>query len=263
MATLRVLPEAQVLSHFGNPTHKITPGLFPLDDRVAVNPEWARTSLMRVDLPQLDHVHPGAITVHRRIVPALIQAFDEIDQRGCRTLIKSWGGSYVPRYMRGGTQTLSRHTWGIAFDINVAWNGYNQTPTPITEAGSVRALVPIFAEYGFAWGGHFKNHPDGMHFEFADLSCIGPESGWVPEPRYRLLLDGKKKPTLLISTNSQGTLVTPCGPLSALLGHPCDPAEKDTLIPIRVYAHALGYAVQYFPEGNGGYVNLITTGNVT
>ena len=70
--------------------------------------------------------------------------------------------------MRGSTTTLSNHSFGSAFDINVAWNERGHRPALVGEKGSVRELVPITHQWGFWWGGHFST-PDGMHFEVAVL----------------------------------------------------------------------------------------------
>jgi hypothetical protein len=50
----------------------------------------------------------------------------------------------------------------------VAWNGYGVRPKSAGLIGSVREIQPFFAQFGFAWGGHFSgNSCDGMHFELA------------------------------------------------------------------------------------------------
>jgi hypothetical protein len=61
---------------------------------------------------------------------------------------------------------LSRHCWGIAIDLNVRANGYG-VPLPQSGTGSVMRLVPVFEQFGFAWGGRFTSGVDGMHFELA------------------------------------------------------------------------------------------------
>lgn len=70
------------------------------------------------------------------------------------------------------TRGLSSHTWGIAIDLNVAWNGYGNVPAAHGVHGSVRQLVAIFESEGFAWGGYFEplSICDGMHFELAITS---------------------------------------------------------------------------------------------
>ncbi len=79
----------------------------------------------------------------------------------------TFGGCFGPRFTRiVGTQlgTLSRHTWGQAFDTNTTSNCQGCVPQMDCR------VVRIFRAHNFAWGGNFVN-PDGMHFE------------WVGEPR--------------------------------------------------------------------------------
>jgi hypothetical protein len=71
----------------------------------------------------------------------------------------------VPRFIRGSHSVLSNHAYGTAFDINAPWNALGVRPALVGKPGSVRELVPLAAEHGFAWGGHFRTRPDGMHFE--------------------------------------------------------------------------------------------------
>ncbi len=107
----------------------------------------------------------GYATVHRRIRPFMENAFDAIHRAGLADHILCWGGAFTPRRQRGSS-TVSRHAYGIAFDINTQWNPYKMQPAPTGHTGSVTAIVPILAANGFYWGGWFKNNPDGMHFEF-------------------------------------------------------------------------------------------------
>lgn len=79
----------------------------------------------------------------------------------------TFGGCFGPRFTRiVGTQlgTLSRHTWGQAFDTNTTSNCQGCVPQMDCR------VVRIFRAHNFAWGGNFLL-PDGMHFE------------WVGEPR--------------------------------------------------------------------------------
>lgn len=96
---------------------------------------------------------------------ALVKAWTEA---GLLQKIRTWGGSYVPRFVRGSRSVLSPHAWGTAFDINVAWNPLGAEPALAGRQGSVRELVQIANECGWWWGGHWKKRPDGMHFELGD-----------------------------------------------------------------------------------------------
>ena len=71
----------------------------------------------------------------------------------------------MPRVQFGDSGVISRHTWGIAVDINEDTNRYGDAPTQDPR------LVAIMARSGFSWGGVWLV-PDGMHFEY-----VGADQG--------------------------------------------------------------------------------------
>ena len=131
---------------------------------------WTRENIKRVHVPQLasSGVRPsGRVRVHRFIADQFLQLWQAWDDAGLLDRVVSWHGSFVPRLIRGGT-TLSNHSFGSAFDINLTANRLGHVPALKGQPGSVRELVPIAHEHGFYWGGHFKRR-DGMHFEVAEV----------------------------------------------------------------------------------------------
>lgn len=100
------------------------------------------------------------------IVPAIQGALDEIAAAGLAGAIdtantNTYGGCFYPRLNRvtGNLGFLSRHSWGVALDMNTTQNPQGRAPR--LDCGVVRT----FRKWGFAWGGNFVN-PDGMHFEY-------------------------------------------------------------------------------------------------
>ena len=73
----------------------------------------------------------------------------------------SFAGCFVPRRIGEGL-ALSRHTWGIAVDINVGDNprGSFDTQDP--------ALIAAFDAAGIGWGGRWLV-PDPAHYEAIDV----------------------------------------------------------------------------------------------
>ncbi len=130
---------------------------------------WQRNNIVRVTIPQLKGVagaHPkGHVFFHRKGADALVATFQGWEDAGLLPLVKTWAGSFVPRFIRGSRTTLSNHAFGTAFDINAQWNWLGSRPALANKTGSVRRLVPIAQKHGFAWGGNYKKRPDGMHFE--------------------------------------------------------------------------------------------------
>lgn len=128
------------------------------DGTIRIDPEWVRRNIVTVDLPVF-----GRTQCHRVIVPQLSAALNEIMALGLQTLITDYSGCYVPRHMLWDPgKGISRHAWGLAFDINVPTNGYGHTPTLDPR------IVDVFKRWGFKWGGDF-DVPDGMHFELQHI----------------------------------------------------------------------------------------------
>lgn len=131
--------------------------------------DWKTKNIVRVTIPQLKGVEgahsKGIVSFHRAGVDALKRTFEQWEAEGLIHLLRSWAGSFVPRFIRGSRTILSNHAYGTAFDINVPWNPLGARPALVGKPGSVRELVPIAQENGFAWGGHYRRRPDGMHFE--------------------------------------------------------------------------------------------------
>jgi hypothetical protein len=128
------------------------------DGTIRIDPEWVRRNIVTVDLPIF-----GRTQCHRVMVPQLSAALNEIIALGLQDLITDYSGCYVPRHMLWDpAKGISRHAWGLAFDINVPTNGYGHAPTLDSR------IVDVFKRWGFKWGGDF-DVPDGMHFELQHL----------------------------------------------------------------------------------------------
>ena len=115
------------------------------------------------DVPtELEHgAIPKRIYCNRDLVMPLGNAFKNVISRGLVAEIRTWDGCFNIRRKRGATNS-SLHSWGIAIDINAAWNQFGKAPTMSKE------LVKCFTDAGFYWGGEWKK-PDGMHFQLATI----------------------------------------------------------------------------------------------
>ncbi len=143
---------------------------------VAGNPEnirilgtWERDNIRTTSLDLGPNLGTRHVRFHRLAIAQLESLWRDWRDAGLLDRVRTYAGSYVPRFIRGSTRTLSNHAYGSAFDINVAWNGLGQTPAALGAPGCVRELVPIAHQHGFYWGGHFSSRPDGMHFEIARI----------------------------------------------------------------------------------------------
>ncbi len=118
------------------------------------DPKWIERSISETHIPVL-----GLLKCHRLILQPLADAMRELEAAGLSGLVTEQSFCYAPRVQFGDTQNISRHTWGIAVDINPSTNAFGHPPTQDSR------LIQIMANHGFAWGGVWLT-PDGMHFEF-------------------------------------------------------------------------------------------------
>lgn len=127
---------------------------------------------------------PGSsdhLAVHPWIVPALDQAADVIERE------LADGASYridprstfsaSARTIRGSIR-ISRHTYGIAFDVNAPRNPFRQDNTLVTDLPGW--WVAAFSDAGFCWGGSWIGSKDAMHFAWQGPAFSGYDS--IPAP---------------------------------------------------------------------------------
>jgi D-alanyl-D-alanine carboxypeptidase len=107
-------------------------------------------------------VIPKKIYCHNLLVTPLTKAFKNLIERGFVNELKTWDGCFNPRLQRGSKTIWSIHTWGLAIDVNAAWNGLGHKPKLSAN------FVKCFTDAGFYWGGNFKRL-DGMHFELENF----------------------------------------------------------------------------------------------
>jgi hypothetical protein len=150
---------------FGTFAFKSTP-VKANPEAITITDGWDKKNIVTVKIPQLKNLSWSEnVSCHKLISDQLRSLFNEWEKEGNIDKILTYGGLWVPRYIRGSRTTLSNHSWGTAFDINVQWNMLGSRPALKGEKGSVRELVQTANKHGFYWGGHFKSRPDGMHFE--------------------------------------------------------------------------------------------------
>lgn len=105
---------------------------------------------------------PKRIYCNKDLVKPLEQAFKNLIQRNKVSELKTWDGCFNIRKKRG-LASMSLHSWGLAIDVNAAWNGLGKEPQLSSD------FVKCFTDAGFNWGGNFKSRVDGMHFELKSI----------------------------------------------------------------------------------------------
>lgn len=160
------LREDQVIEVFGDFNPYLTQEGIP-------SAKWESKILTYIDIPGLPlawnkEIVVNRIRCHKLIAPFLAAAIHDLH---CIPLvwntINDFGGVYQFRAQRRTRGMLSRHSWGIAIDLDVGDNPFGHTPKvhPIT--------IEIFQSHGFLWGGTFTGtRRDGMHFEFVDIKRL-------------------------------------------------------------------------------------------
>lgn len=106
-------------------------------------------------------VIPKRLYCNRFLIEPLEKAFRNLIAAGLVSELKTWDGCFNIRKKKGGSSP-SLHSWGLAIDVNAAWNGYNK---PVTMSA---AFANCFKAAGFDWGGDWSTK-DGMHFQLAKL----------------------------------------------------------------------------------------------
>lgn len=106
-------------------------------------------------------VIPKKLYCNKDMVEPLSKAFKNLIDTGKVAELKTFDGCFNIRKKRG-LNSMSLHSWGIAIDVNAAWNGLGVTPVLSPE------FVKCFTDAGFEWGGTWTRK-DGMHFQLAKI----------------------------------------------------------------------------------------------
>ena len=96
---------------------------------------------------------------HHLIIENFEKAFEAIKSSGLEEQVKNYSGIYNVRSIRGQTAHPSTHSWGIAIDLEA-----DKYPLGSTQRFN-EAIVKIFQDAGFFYGGDFVSRKDPMHFQ--------------------------------------------------------------------------------------------------
>lgn len=128
---------------------------------VDIDPAFAETHIITAEVPIL-----GEVRCHRAVIEDLRAALGEIADAGLEDSIdpSAYAGCFYPRRIAVDRDALSRHSWGIALDVNVDLSrpGLGERPPP--------GVIEAFGRHGFRWGGDFLQ-PDNHHFEWVGHSA--------------------------------------------------------------------------------------------
>lgn len=147
-----ILSLPQVKARFGEFAYRPVAG----QREVTPDPAFVDANIVDAEVPVL-----GTVRCHRLIIDDLRAALQQIVDDGFGDDIDptKYAGCFYPRRISTDGASLSRHSWGIALDINVDLSLPGLGPPP---RGKV---IDIFGRHGFRWGGDFLQ-PDNHHFEW-------------------------------------------------------------------------------------------------
>ncbi len=160
------LTDAQVVAAFGDPSPHVGVDGAP-------RASWEQRILAPLALPAplplswSPTVHVRLVRVHRRLLDAFRLAFEAAHRdREAWGSLDDFGGVYQWRRMKA-SRRLSRHSWAIAIDLDVADNADGSR-------GEMHpGVIAAFEAQGFEWGGRWSaRERDPMHFEFVDLARL-------------------------------------------------------------------------------------------
>jgi hypothetical protein len=145
-----LLSQAQIKERFGEFSYRRTSS----GREIVQDPRWRQANIVRRRVPIL-----GTVRCHRAIIEQLAGALGELEERGLAHTVERSGyaGCWNAR-LTNRLDALSRHSWGIAVDLNWPRNPVGGPSTQDPE------LIDTFERWGFAWGGEWLV-PDPVHFE--------------------------------------------------------------------------------------------------
>lgn len=137
-----------------------------------LNARWEMNCITRIVMPaSLPYSANTSIKItrvacHYMIAPLLSKVLKTIYDNGLWKKLENYGGCFNYRSIRGEPKKVSLHSFGIAIDFDTEDNPLGSTDLTNMDP----AIVTIFENAGFLWGGHFKGRKDPMHFQYA-INC--------------------------------------------------------------------------------------------
>lgn len=151
-----MLTDAQIIAKYGEPGDYDNFSIInlPYPMRIAWDISKAVT---RIQCHKLTAFH------FSKVFDSLLTEYGLVDLQ--KLGIDLFGGCVNIRKMRGSTTKWSRHSWGIAIDLDPARNGLKtKKPTAQFSKPEYKPMLDIFYRNGFISYGVDKDY-DWMHFE--------------------------------------------------------------------------------------------------
>lgn len=146
----------KLISRFGN----------PMEDPRLFETQYMMTFFIQKEFPEVSF---PKVYMNRHLIPEFKKVIAILKQKNLLKEIKTYGGCWLPRYIRGyeAQKILSIHTWALAIDFNASDNPLGMTKQQALDMG----LTPFSKEFDQVWrdcgwvcGIDFKRG-DGMHYQ--------------------------------------------------------------------------------------------------
>ncbi len=133
--------------------------------KIKIDPNWVNENLITLKDVKIGKKTIKSLTMHKLAKNAFEDAFSRINNdEELSKLLESYNGLWNPRYIEG-TNNLSKHSWGIAIDLNASTNQQGKNPSEANRKLWEKAFKPA----GFDWGGNWNlPYTDGMHYELPE-----------------------------------------------------------------------------------------------
>jgi len=155
-----MITTAQAIKDFGKPNEKGT-YLVSINLPYPMRLAWDKKTIVKT-MRCHKLVAANFTNVFKEILE--VYGFEKIQELG----IDIYGGCFNFRKMRGGSD-YSRHSWGIAIDLDPERNLLKETSKTARFARpEYKPMIDIFYKHGFLSLGREKNY-DWMHFEIKHI----------------------------------------------------------------------------------------------
>ena len=142
----------------------------PFTDPRLFEQQWMMTYFCKKEFSELPF---HKIYCNRLLIPHIKIVFLELQKEGTLTQIKSYGGCWNPRYIRGyeKQQIPSIHSWALALDFNTDQNPLGMTRQQAVAKGLfpfTEKFLNVWRKHGWVCGADF-HRKDLMHVQKTDV----------------------------------------------------------------------------------------------
>lgn len=120
-----------------------------------------------------------SLTVNYKLEESVKAIFQDIYNLDIKFPIISLRGYWYRRATGPGVTgkgMMSHHSFGSAIDVNKKYNLFYSNSDKRDKNSpyyTPKAVIDVFAKYGWSWGGNFAEGYDTMHFQYLGLDLLG------------------------------------------------------------------------------------------